>query len=84
MSKLPNPKIPGPPEDLVEVVGKEFPEAWDRGWHKLIGHASQSLVFQHICRGEQLTLVLPIYNAKLPWKVARCVKCECFFYIGPV
>lgn len=83
-SDLPHPKIPGPPEDLVEIVGKEFPQSWDRGWYKLIGNAAQSKVLNHACRGDYLTLVLQIYNAKLAWKVGHCVKCDCFFYIGPV
>lgn len=82
-SNLPKLNIPGPPEDLVEILAKENPLAWDRGWHKLIGHADKSKIFQHACRGDLLTLVLLIYNAKLAWKVSYCVKCESFFYIGP-
>jgi len=75
--------IPNPPEDLVEVVAKEFPEAWDRGWFKLEG-SRQCKVFEHPCRGKVLTIALTEFTAtKGTYRVGNCLKCQCFFYFFP-
>lgn len=75
--------ISGPPEDLVEEVAKEFPEAWDRGWFKLEG-SGRSKVFEHPCRGDVLTIALVDYTAaKGTYRVGNCMKCQGFFYFFP-
>lgn len=82
---IPMTRIPNPPTELVEIVAKDFAEAWDRGWYKLIGHSPEFKVFEHRCKDQVFSLALPDYKtSKDTYKVAKCYKCQCFYYLGPV
>jgi hypothetical protein len=73
-----------PPEELIRRVKDTFAYAFDRAWHRLTG-SKLSAVHDHNCRGTRLTLVLDeVLTTEGKYKVGNCVKCECFFYLGPV
>jgi hypothetical protein len=77
-------RIPGPPEELVRRVHQTYLHAWDRGWNRLTG-TKLSKIHDHNCRGQLLTLVLAdTPTSEGLYRVGNCVKCECFFYLGPV